>query len=218
VIWYVTLAVTIAVMTPLIRTTATVDLLPDWMQWYLRPSGSLTTFTLFPWAGFVLAGAACGAILAIVENGRSERRVQVLFAAVGAMLVVIGRVLSDRPSIYGAWFWTSPPIWFAMRVGILMIGVAAIAGISDVAARWRLTCVPLERFGRRSLFVYWIHVELVYGFASWPLHGRLPLWSVPVACAAFTALMYGAVVVRDRVVEGWRARPRPQMARETATA
>ena len=48
------------------------------------------------------------------------------------------------------------------------------------------------------MFVYWIHVELVYGYATWPIHGRLPLWGVGLAYVAFTALMYGAVVVFDR--------------------
>jgi hypothetical protein len=47
--------------------------------------------------------------------------------------------------------------------------------------------------------VYWIHVELVYGYATWPIHGRLPLWGVAVAYAVFTALMYGAVVIFDRL-------------------
>jgi hypothetical protein len=57
---------------------------------------------------------------------------------------------------------------------------------------------PVERFGRASLFVYWIHVELVYGYATWPLHRSLELWQVGAAWLGFTALMYGAVALRDR--------------------
>ena len=34
---------------------------------------------------------------------------------------------------------------------------------------------PLQAFGRSSLFVYWIHVEMVYGLISLPLHGALSL-------------------------------------------
>ena len=67
-----------------------------------------------------------------------------------------------------------------------------------------MACTALERFGRRSLFVYWIHVELVYGYATWPLRGRLPLWGVGLAYAVFTALMYGAVIAFDN----WRAAKR----------
>ena len=60
--------------------------------------------------------------------------------------------------------------------------------------------------GRGSLFVYWIHVELVYGYASWLWRGRLPLWGTAAAALMFTALMYSAVVVRDRVVQTGKMR------------
>ncbi len=71
--------------------------------------------------------------------------------------------------------------------------------------------VPLERLGRSSLFVYWIHVELVYGYASWLWWGRLPFAATLVAYAAFSALMYGAVLLRDRVVREWRTRRTPRL-------
>ena len=66
--------------------------------------------------------------------------------------------------------------------------------------------------------MYWIHVELVYGYATWPLHGRLPLWGSLIACAVFSLLMYRAVIFRDHVVERWRARPRERSAPQTVTA
>ena len=56
---------------------------------------------------------------------------------------------------------------------------------------------PLAVLGRASLFVYWIHVELVYGYASWLWRHRLPIWASVGAWLAFTTLMYGAVVARD---------------------
>jgi hypothetical protein len=65
---------------------------------------------------------------------------------------------------------------------------------------------PLEKLGRSSLFVYWIHVELVYGYAAWPIRHRLKLWEAAGAYAIFCALMYGAVILRDRIVDRWRAR------------
>ena len=85
-----------------------------------------------------------------------------------------------------------------------MIGVATLHVVARVAARRRLACGPLERFGRGSLFVYWIHVELVYGYASWFWLGRLPLWGTAIACVAFSALMYGALLWRDQLVGRWR--------------
>ena len=217
---YALAAAKIALFTPVLRTAESVSLLPQWFQWYDRPAGDLTTFTMFPWAGFVFAGAGCGVLLAGVNNDRrAERRLQMTFAVIGFALLVLGQYLSTRPSIYReSSFWTSSPTWFAMRVGILMIGVAAIYALAEAAARWNFEWRALARFGRSSLFVYWIHIELVYGYASRPLRGRLPIWAALVACAAFGVLMYAAVVFRDRIAENWRARPRARSAPQTATA
>ena len=44
--------------------------------------------------------------------------------------------------------------------------------------------MPLERLGPHSLFIYWIHVELVYGYSSWLWRHRLPLWGTAIALRA----------------------------------
>ena len=94
----------------------------------MRPAGDLTTFTLFPWAGFVFAGAACGVLLSTTGDMRAERRMQTAFAAAGLILVALGFYTSTRPSIYPqSNFWTSSPTWFAIRAGLLMIGVATVS-------------------------------------------------------------------------------------------
>jgi hypothetical protein len=80
-----------------------------------------------------------------------------------------------------------------MRIGIMMAALAAIYALASLGERAGITLGPLVLIGQHSLFVYWIHVELVYGYASrWWRH-RLPLWGTLVAYAAFSALMYGAV-------------------------
>jgi len=207
VLWYAAVAAAIALLTPIVQTAAVVDLLPPWFQWYVKPAGDLTAFTLFPWTGFVFAGAACGAILATTDNPPAERRAQFAFAVAGIVLVALGQFLSKRSSIYDqSHFWTSSPTWFAIRVGIVMTAVAMLYAMSPLFRPFSTASRALERFGRSSLFVYWIHVELVYGYATWPLRHRLPLWGTLLACAAFSLLMYRAIIVRDRIVEKWRLR------------
>jgi fucose 4-O-acetylase-like acetyltransferase len=89
---------------------------------------------------------------------------------------------------------------------VMMLALAVIYALSAAADRARITLGPLEKLGRSSLFVYWIHVELVYGYATWPIRHRLTLWQAAAAYAIFCTLMYGAVLARDRVVDRWRAR------------
>ena len=87
-----------------------------------------------------------------------------------------------------------------------MIALAAIHACARVAGRFRIRGEPLTRFGRSSLFVYWIHVELVYGYATKPLQGQLPLWGTAIGFGICAVVMYGAIEARDRLVAAWRVR------------
>ena len=49
---------------------------------------------------------------------------------------------------------------------------------------------PLQLLGRSSLFVYWIHVELVYGLISLPLHGAFHAAAAPGSGLVFVCLSY----------------------------
>jgi uncharacterized membrane protein len=220
VIAFSALAILVAMITPLIRQTTAVDALPVWMQWYLRPSGDHTTFTGLPWAGFVFAGGAVGVLIAEARDDRLERRLQVVLGVTGAALIALGFYTATRPSIYAvSSFWTSSPTWFCIRTGILMVALAAMYAFEALVSRAGAALRPLARMGQSSLFVYWIHVELVYGYASWWWHRRLPLWGTALAYAAFCVLMYGAVRLRDRIVDARRARAqRPGPARQIVTA
>ena len=89
----------------------------------------------------------------------------------------------------------------------------------SLAATARIEFRALEKLGRSSLFVYWIHVELVYGYASWLWRHRLPLWGTAIAWAVFCVLMYRAIGLRDRLVDLWRRRRRgAESSQQTATA
>jgi fucose 4-O-acetylase-like acetyltransferase len=138
----------------------------------------------------------------------------------GAALIALGLFAATRPAIYHASaFWTSSPTWFSIRAGVMMIALAAVYAMSrirrGVMSAWQ---DRLAQMGRNSLFVYWIHVELVYGYASWLWRGRLPLWGTAAAALMFTALMYYAVVVRDRVVQTGKLRGGQPMPVQSANA
>ena len=72
--------------------------------------------------------------------------------------------------------------------------------MSALTAPWGGAGGALSRLGQSSLFVYWIHIELVYGTVAAGLRHRLPLWQMEVAYVAFSGAMYAAVVLRDRAV------------------
>jgi uncharacterized membrane protein len=198
-------AVLAAVLAPLVRAAAWVDQLPDLVQWYLRPAGEHTTFTLFPWSGFVFAGAAWGAVLT-APTSPSDRRISWWSVAAGTGLVAAGALTASQPQVFvGSTFWGSSPTFFMIRVGVLLLVVAALY-LADRAFRLE-SGGAIERLGRGSLLVYWVHVELVYGYATWLIHRRLPLPAVLAAGTILTACMYGSLVLRDRIANNWRSRP-----------
>jgi uncharacterized membrane protein len=199
-------AIGLAMVTPIVRSAAWLTTLPPLLQWYVSPAGNHSTFTLFPWAGFVFAGGAAGAWLASVRP--MDEPVALRRFGLAGLVLVAGSLLSATlPSIYSnSFFWTTSPTYFGARVGILMAALGGLAAASPLASHWPAAARVLQRFGRSSLFVYWIHVELVYGYATIWMHHRLPLWGTTLAFLAFAALMYGAVGLRDRVLGAWRAR------------
>jgi uncharacterized membrane protein len=201
-----TAAIAVAMATPLVRAAGWVTALPIWVQWYLRPSGDYTLFTVFPWAGFLFAGSAVGVLIAPAHDSRTERRLQATLAALGAALIVGGFWMASLPTIYReSSFWTSSPTFFSIRLGVMMLWLPMVYAADVWLGTRGAFLAPLERLGRSSLFVYWIHVELVYGYLTWPLRRHLSLWQTAAAYSIFCAAMYGAVVMRDQVVSAWRA-------------
>ena len=53
-----------------------------------------------------------------------------------------------------------------------------------------------------SLFVYWIHVEMVYGFFSRPIRRGLSLEGALAAYVLFTVFLFGLVRLKNWFFEG----------------
>ena len=202
------LAVTL--VTPLVRTTTLIDSLPPMVQWYLRPTPGRNNFTFFPWAGFVFAGALVGVLLDRRMPLVAERRWHAGMG-VGALLFAAACYGgSYLPSLYAdSQFWTSSPMFFLLRVGLATATLSAIYFWEQrprvLSGRWPQLGSPMADFGRASLFVYWVHVELVYGVFSEPLHRNLSLEMAVVAFAAFSLFMYALAMLKNRVVARWKA-------------
>ena len=137
---------------------------------------------MFPWAGFVFAGAALGVVLDGRDGSRRAIASMRPLRPPGWLLTWLGFYTASRPAIY--------------RAVVVLDQLADVfrdsrrrddGGVCRALRAWSSwrtgsawRVAALERFGRRSLFVYWIHVELVYGYATWPLRGT----AAAVGCRA----------------------------------
>jgi len=198
--WMLAATVAVAMVTPIIRATPMLSPLPDPIEWYVRPIPGRGTFTLFPWAGFLLAGAAIGIWLDTARTAPAERRVNLALAAIGLALTAGGYAASFLPAIYAeSSFWTTSPTFFFLRLGVLVVSL-------PVAYAWNALWTGrsvLQEFGHASLFVYWIHVELAYGVLSGPIHKTLTLGQAFAAYAIFAVALFGAAKLKDHVVDWW---------------
>jgi len=206
---FAVVAVAIAMITPIVRATPLLDWLPDAVEWYFRPTPGRTNFTVFPWAGFVFAGAVAGEAIDAARTATRVRGHHLALAASAVLIMWLSHRAALLPSIYPhSEFWTSSPTFFFLRVGLLTL-LLPLAFLWDIApwrgvvSRWS----PVEELGKASLFVYWIHVEMVYGFISRPLRQSLSLNAAIVADLLFSGFLLALVLLRNRLVSVRRARP-----------
>jgi uncharacterized membrane protein len=194
-----------AFLTPLVQQTALLGPLPDPLEGYIRPVAGMSNFCLFPWAAFLFAGGFVGVLIDDVRTREDESRLNWWVFASGAGLAIAAYGASFLPSLYAhTEFWRSSPAFFLIRTGILTaaVGVAYAWNAGPAESGWS----PFRQLGRTSLFIYWIHVELVYGLISLPLHKALTLPYAWAALGLFSAVMLACSLLRDRVAAWWTGR------------
>lgn len=182
-------ALMISLLTPMLWTTRR----PDWLPWpiesYINGVHNLHApqawlFPIFPWAAFAFAGLATGFLL---QSAWAQRKAATTFltaGTVGLFLIAASRWLDHQPrQLYAVYdYWHTSPNFFLIRVGMLLVILAA----SYVWCRWgagQRGFSPLIQLGQASLLVYWVHLEFVYGRGS-----ILPKRSVSIRTASLGLL------------------------------
>jgi uncharacterized membrane protein len=201
-------AAAVSLVSPVVRSAALLDGVPDWLEAYVRPLAGFASFCFFPWTAFVLVGAAVGVLLDAARTPLLESQFHQRLAASGVILTAGALFASFLPSPYAhSEFWGGSPAFFGLRAGILIITVA-------LAYWWERLAVPpawspMEQLGRSSLFIYWIHVELVYGLISLPIHKSFTHLQAWAAYGAVVLLMLLLSIEKDRVAKWWKTRRGP---------
>jgi uncharacterized membrane protein len=208
---FATAATALSLIAPIVRSAALLDALPNALEAYLRPLTGSSSFCFFPWAGFVFAGACIGVLVDAARTPDAESHLNRWFAATGFGLAVCAYAASFLPTAYAhSEFWGGSPAFFALRVGVMTAVIA-------VAYWWERLLVtpswsPMEQLGRSSLFIYWIHVEMVYGLISLSIHKALTHAQAWAAYAAFVLFMLVVSIQKDRFVSWWKTRGKRQRA------
>jgi uncharacterized membrane protein len=205
-------AAAIALATPFLYTTWR----PRWLPWYLESyiNGVHTfkapqpwLFPIFPWAGFAFAGLALGYLLFSDWGKNNLEKVTLACGVAGVALFYLSQWLDGRTlQIYPDYdYWHTSPNFFLARVAILLVIVFA----SYAWCRWGLGQAgfsSLIQMGQTSLFVYWVHIEFVYGrFSIMKKEGE----SIPMATLGFL-IITAAMVLLSLARTTWKDR-RPEI-------
>jgi uncharacterized membrane protein len=179
----------ISLLTPLLWTSWR----PRWMPWPLEsyidgvhnlgePQAWL--FPIFPWTAFAFMGLGAGFFLSSDVARKLGAATFVLAGAGGIGLIYLARWLDARPQqLYATYdFWHTSPNFFLIRVGLLLVILAAVyLWCRWGAGQWGFS--PFIQLGQTSLLVYWVHIEFVYGRLS-----ILPKRAVDTRTASFGLL------------------------------
>jgi uncharacterized membrane protein len=182
----------------LLATALAATVLAPWM-WSLRLSPPLpaplaayfndrleSLFPLFPWSGFMLAGALCASLYLSPSGGD---RILPRLAVVGLALTVGCGVLPARTGP-GA-VWAADPRSFFLRLGIVLVLLGACWWLSG--RRQPRTSSVFLTMSRESLFIYVAHIVLLFAplWAGRSLAQILGRTHGPAYCAAASAALVG---------------------------
>jgi hypothetical protein len=159
-------------------------------------------FSLFPWGAWALIGVPIGYLW--VWAHREKARVVRCFAGgmlVGlSFIVAVNLIRSLAPQII-----RYPSLVVEqMGPGIFFHRLGFIGVIAGIGFFWCRLLGPrfsvMRQFGRTSLLIYWIHIELCYGSLVYPIREKLTLVPMLIMVGILTFLMLGVSLLRTHAL------------------
>jgi uncharacterized membrane protein len=180
---------------PVIGPHALPAFIPRPVASYIGGPRPMAWFPLFPWAAWPLIGVFVGHLW--VRGSRDARRHARTFLLSGAagigLIVVVETIRALNPHIIrypSELVQQMGPGSFVYRLGLNL--VAAALGFVVVRLTGKRFSL-MQQFGRTSLLVYWVHIELCYGLMAYKLglYGRLTMAQATLGFGVMVAAMLG---------------------------
>ena len=203
------LAAAVVVAAPTVRNIDWVPLLPLSLAAYLSPATG-SQFPLFPWAAFVLVGAAAGQLYARWGAARLTAFANWGMLAPGVVLIAVSPHIEGLLGPLATGSSSGIPADVLVRTGSCLVILSILAHVSRYIAQ-------LPRvFGavaQESLLVYFVHLCVVYG-SIWN-QGLYSFYGEALTPAA--TVMTVLIVVSPMIALAWLwnglKHSRPQVAR-----
>lgn len=136
-------------------------LLPEPIANYFTAAHN-SQFPLFPWMGFVLCGGLASQLLLWWKETITERQIFIRFSIAGIFLVIVSVIADQLPvTIFPDHdFWRASPGFFFIRLGIVLLLLAALWYWEKTAHSGRSM---VSVVGSESLLAYAGHLLVIYG-------------------------------------------------------
>ncbi|MDR3611176.1 MAG: heparan-alpha-glucosaminide N-acetyltransferase domain-containing protein [Ignavibacteriaceae bacterium] len=116
-------------------------------------------FPLFPWIGFLLAGAVCSILFLKSREINNEKSYIMQVAALGLILLAAGHFYLSPifPKTYTA---TKPhPMFFLERLGYVLLFLSLSWYFMKLLPTKGIIIIEM---GRESLLIYYLHLQIIY--------------------------------------------------------
>lgn len=160
--WIVGILTAIVVfLSPFIWSMTFLDVFPLWFVSYLNAENN-SWFPLFPWSGYILSGVLFSRYY---MNAKEHHQAAILMKqgmAVGALSFIVPlyfiNVAFDIYPLHDVW--KANPLIFISRIGFIMVVTGTVYFIEQ---RMKIRSVVPQVMGRESLFIYILHLVILYG-------------------------------------------------------
>lgn len=153
----------IACSAPIINGIDWYNVVPEWLAAYLSYQRR-SLFPIFPFASYMFFGVAIGSFLQQTPAELRLQRLTRMFFTWGVPLIIGGLFLTQfAKGIYPQHdYHLSSPFYVMIRVGISFLWMGALSVMYRYTRRFE---EHYSLLGKRSLYVYVIHLVLLYGCA-----------------------------------------------------
>ncbi len=154
-------AVIIIFLSPIVWSIDFTKIVPLWLVSYIN-AGNNSWFPLFPWSAYILCGVIFASIFLNAKEHRHAMDLMQKAVSVGIVMLITAVILLNIPlNIYPPHdVWKVNPLIIFARLGFVLL---VTSGVFFAEYSLKITSKIPQIMGRESLFIYIIHLIILYG-------------------------------------------------------
>ena len=161
-IWFtIGLAVIIIFLSPIIWTVDFTKITPLWFASYIN-AGNNSWFPIFPWSSYILCGVIFSSIFLNAKEHHHAVNLMQKTVSIGIVLLIVSFIVVNLPThIYPLHdVWKVNPLIIFARLGFVLL---VTSGVFFAEHSYTITSKVPQIMGRESLFIYVLHLIILYG-------------------------------------------------------